>query len=226
MHTIFLHFNCLLLNIALNIFEQKLATCDRVLVQLGWSGNFALLKEELVPSLREVFAKFLSLGLGVLRLVHLHLVWLHYVAQVFVSVSHWHHRALVVGKHQEFTVADFANFAQYLVAILKLYRLWKGAWSHSTVRAVAHRTKLTLNRLFQLLFAGKAIGLLTKHLIARRIILHFKFKDDFLRVESMCGAKHIDGHYLFHFVSLITGQLLELLLNAQVSLLVKHHVVG
>ena len=57
------------------------------------------------------------------------------------------------------------------------------------------------------------------------VILHLKFKDDLLRVKGMCGAKDAYSHYLFHFVALIASQFLVLLLNAQICLLVKGHIV-
>ena len=63
------------------------------------------------------------------------------------------------------------------------------------------------------------MSLLTDELVAGRVVLHFKFEDYFIRIESVRRTKDTDGHDLLHLASLVPRKSFLHLLYLQECLL-------
>ena len=63
------------------------------------------------------------------------------------------------------------------------------------------------------------MSLLSHNLVARSLVAHLELKNDLVRIESMCGAKHLDCHDFFHLLTLLANNSFVVLSNLEVSLM-------
>ena len=139
--------------------------------------------------------------------------------QVFISVGHGEHAALILVEHEKLSVADRADLTCDPITVLELDRVRESTRAHATIRAVEHGAELTFHRLFQLFLACKAMRLCAHDVVARCIICHFKLEDDLVWIEGVRRTEHADCLDFFHFVPLISCQAFVLLLDPQIDLI-------